>query len=190
MGEEISLRVWNRGNQASRASGSCEANEDPWNVVAQLPKLVRACTRCRYLPAVAGGRLYRSIVGCGDNLIGSEEATLGDTAAHHRDPGSMCVPVGGGGAYLRSLGLRREQGISAACRSHVDSDFRGLSDEYWQGILNGNLMSAVRLDRAFVPGRIERASGVVLHIGSDRATACPAWMLGRPPRRQGGARDV
>jgi NAD(P)-dependent dehydrogenase (short-subunit alcohol dehydrogenase family) len=48
----------------------------------------------------------------------------------------------------------------------VDSDFRGLSDEYWLGILNGNLMSAVRLDRAFVPGMIERTSGVVLHIGS------------------------
>jgi NAD(P)-dependent dehydrogenase (short-subunit alcohol dehydrogenase family) len=48
----------------------------------------------------------------------------------------------------------------------VESDFRGLSDEYWQDILNGNLMSAVRLDRAFVPGMIERASGVVLHIGS------------------------
>jgi NAD(P)-dependent dehydrogenase (short-subunit alcohol dehydrogenase family) len=48
----------------------------------------------------------------------------------------------------------------------VESDFRGLSDEFWQGILNGNLLSAVRLDRAFVPGMIERASGVVLHIGS------------------------
>jgi NAD(P)-dependent dehydrogenase (short-subunit alcohol dehydrogenase family) len=48
----------------------------------------------------------------------------------------------------------------------VDSDFRGLSDEFWQTILNGNLLSAVRLDRAFVPGMIERASGVVLHIGS------------------------
>jgi NAD(P)-dependent dehydrogenase (short-subunit alcohol dehydrogenase family) len=48
----------------------------------------------------------------------------------------------------------------------VESDFRGLSDEYWQGILNGNFLSAVRLDRAFVPGMIERASGVVLHIGS------------------------
>jgi NAD(P)-dependent dehydrogenase (short-subunit alcohol dehydrogenase family) len=48
----------------------------------------------------------------------------------------------------------------------VESDFRGLSDEYWQDILNGIFLSAVRLDRAFVPGMIERASGVVLHIGS------------------------
>jgi NAD(P)-dependent dehydrogenase (short-subunit alcohol dehydrogenase family) len=48
----------------------------------------------------------------------------------------------------------------------VESDFRGLSDEYWQDILSGCFMSAVRLDRAFVPGMIERASGVVLHIGS------------------------
>jgi NAD(P)-dependent dehydrogenase (short-subunit alcohol dehydrogenase family) len=44
--------------------------------------------------------------------------------------------------------------------------FEVLTDEDWQNILNINLMAAVRLDRAFVPGMIERASGVVIHVCS------------------------
>jgi NAD(P)-dependent dehydrogenase (short-subunit alcohol dehydrogenase family) len=41
-----------------------------------------------------------------------------------------------------------------------------LSDEDWQRILEVNLLAAVRLDRAFLPGMIERKSGVVIHISS------------------------
>ena len=44
--------------------------------------------------------------------------------------------------------------------------FEALSDEHWQNILNVNLLGAVRLDRAFIPGMIERKSGVVIHISS------------------------
>jgi NAD(P)-dependent dehydrogenase (short-subunit alcohol dehydrogenase family) len=44
--------------------------------------------------------------------------------------------------------------------------FEALSDAFWQNILDVNLMAAVRLDRAFIPGMIERKSGVVIHIGS------------------------
>jgi NAD(P)-dependent dehydrogenase (short-subunit alcohol dehydrogenase family) len=44
--------------------------------------------------------------------------------------------------------------------------FEVLSDEDWQSILEVNLLGAVRLDRAFIPGMIERKSGVVIHIGS------------------------
>jgi NAD(P)-dependent dehydrogenase (short-subunit alcohol dehydrogenase family) len=44
--------------------------------------------------------------------------------------------------------------------------FEALSDEDWQNILNVNLLAAVRLDRAFIPGMIERRSGVVIHISS------------------------
>jgi NAD(P)-dependent dehydrogenase (short-subunit alcohol dehydrogenase family) len=44
--------------------------------------------------------------------------------------------------------------------------FASLSDAVWQGILETNLLSAVRLDRAFVPGMMERKSGVVIHIGT------------------------
>ena len=44
--------------------------------------------------------------------------------------------------------------------------FEVLSDEDWQSILEVNLLAAVRLDRAFLPGMIERKSGVVIHISS------------------------
>jgi NAD(P)-dependent dehydrogenase (short-subunit alcohol dehydrogenase family) len=44
--------------------------------------------------------------------------------------------------------------------------FQALTDDDWQRALNVNLLAAVRLNRAFIPGMIERKSGVVLHISS------------------------
>ncbi len=44
--------------------------------------------------------------------------------------------------------------------------FEVLTDEFWQNILDVNLLAPVRLDRAFVPGMIARQRGVVIHIGS------------------------
>jgi len=44
--------------------------------------------------------------------------------------------------------------------------YKALSDDDWQKALNINLLASVRLDRAFLPGMIERKSGVILHISS------------------------
>ncbi|HWX33704.1 MAG TPA: SDR family oxidoreductase [Steroidobacteraceae bacterium] len=44
--------------------------------------------------------------------------------------------------------------------------FEVLTDEDWQNILNINLLAAVRLDRALLPGMLARKSGVVIHISS------------------------
>ena len=44
--------------------------------------------------------------------------------------------------------------------------FQVLTDEEWQNALNVNLMAAVRFDRNFLPGMLERRSGVILHIAS------------------------
>ena len=44
--------------------------------------------------------------------------------------------------------------------------FAALSDEDWARELDLNLMSAVRLDRALVPGMIARGKGVIVHTAS------------------------
>jgi NAD(P)-dependent dehydrogenase (short-subunit alcohol dehydrogenase family) len=44
--------------------------------------------------------------------------------------------------------------------------FAVLSDDEWNRELDLNLLAAVRIDRALVPGMIERRSGVVIHISS------------------------
>jgi NAD(P)-dependent dehydrogenase (short-subunit alcohol dehydrogenase family) len=44
--------------------------------------------------------------------------------------------------------------------------FQASNDDDWQQALNLNLFAAVRLDRALVPGMIERRNGVVIHVVS------------------------
>jgi NAD(P)-dependent dehydrogenase (short-subunit alcohol dehydrogenase family) len=44
--------------------------------------------------------------------------------------------------------------------------FSVLRDEDWQRALDANLFASVRLDRAFVPGMIDRRSGTIVHISS------------------------
>lgn len=41
-----------------------------------------------------------------------------------------------------------------------------LTDAMWDAALQANLMSAVRLDRAFLPAMVERRSGAIIHISS------------------------
>lgn len=45
-----------------------------------------------------------------------------------------------------------------------------LEDSHWQQALNDNLLTAVRLDRAFLPGMIEQRSGVIIHVASIQRT--------------------
>ena len=44
--------------------------------------------------------------------------------------------------------------------------FAALSDSEWDRELSLNLMAAVRLDRQFLPGMIDRGSGVIVHVTS------------------------
>jgi len=41
-----------------------------------------------------------------------------------------------------------------------------LDDAAWDAALQANLMSAVRVDRAFLPGMVERGAGAIVHITS------------------------
>jgi len=44
--------------------------------------------------------------------------------------------------------------------------FAALDDAAWQRALDLNLLAAVRLDRALVPGMVEQGSGVIVHVTS------------------------
>lgn len=52
--------------------------------------------------------------------------------------------------------------------------FSALSDEDWNDVLRVNLLAAVRLDRAFLPGMIEAGSGVIIHVSSTSGMF-PLW---------------
>ena len=41
-----------------------------------------------------------------------------------------------------------------------------LTDDDWMQVLNTNLLSAVRLDRAILPGMVEQRSGAIVHVSS------------------------
>jgi NAD(P)-dependent dehydrogenase (short-subunit alcohol dehydrogenase family) len=45
-----------------------------------------------------------------------------------------------------------------------------LNDLHWQQAINDNLFAAVRLDRAFIPGMLEKGSGIIIHIVSIQRT--------------------
>lgn len=44
--------------------------------------------------------------------------------------------------------------------------FAALTDEDWEATIRTNLLAPVRLDRGFLPGMLERGSGVIIHIAS------------------------
>ena len=54
--------------------------------------------------------------------------------------------------------------------------FSTLTDEHWENTLQVNLLAAIRLDRACLPGMLERKSGVIIHISSV-AGKYPLWDL-------------
>lgn len=47
--------------------------------------------------------------------------------------------------------------------------FAVLSDDDWSQSIQTNLLAAVRLDRGFLPGMLNRGGGVIIHIGSIQA---------------------
>jgi NAD(P)-dependent dehydrogenase (short-subunit alcohol dehydrogenase family) len=49
-------------------------------------------------------------------------------------------------------------------------DALALSDKDWENTFNLNLLSAVRLDRGFLPSMLEQGSGVIIHVSSIQRT--------------------
>lgn len=57
--------------------------------------------------------------------------------------------------------------------------FNVLTDEHWNNELQLNLMAAVRLDKALLPGMHEQNSGVIIHISSTSGMQ-PLWDVNMP----------
>ncbi|MDT5014785.1 MAG: hypothetical protein QOD39_945 [Mycobacterium sp.] len=53
----------------------------------------------------------------------------------------------------------------------ADGGAATLSDDDWQWTFDHNLFAAVRLDRAIIPGMVERGSGAIIHVTSIQRRA-------------------
>ena len=81
------------------------------------------------------------------------------------------VSTAQGAAAVAARALERLGGIDILVHNVGGSSapaggYAALTDEDWLRALEGNLLAAVRLDRALLPGMLQRGSGVIVHISS------------------------
>ena len=101
-------------------------------------------------------------------LAGARVVATARSAPAHAVDGVLFIPADiGTAAGAETVVSRLTAGAGGV--ETKPGGFESLSDADWQAIIDLNLMGPVRLDRAFVPGMIERGSGVVIHIGSVAA---------------------
>ncbi|HAL70788.1 MAG TPA: short-chain dehydrogenase [Verrucomicrobiales bacterium] len=122
----------------------------------------------------AGEAIVRRLASAGAVVITSARSAPEDTALPARFiPADLATPAG---VAEVSRVVRDEFGgvdiliHNLGGSSAPGGGFAALTDELWLDELNLNLLTAVRLDRALVPGMIERAKGVVIHISSIQRT--------------------
>jgi NAD(P)-dependent dehydrogenase (short-subunit alcohol dehydrogenase family) len=81
-----------------------------------------------------------------------------------------------GVAALAAEALNRLGGIDIAVHNvggsgQYEGGASALTDEDWQSALDANLLAAVRLDRAIIPGMVESGSGAIVHVTSIQRRA-------------------
>ena len=86
------------------------------------------------------------------------------------------VSTATGVAALAAEALDRLGGVDIAVHNvggsgQYEGGAASLTDEDWQSALDTNLLAAVRLDRAIIPGMVERGSGAIVHITSIQRRA-------------------
>lgn len=60
---------------------------------------------------------------------------------------------------------------------YESKDFGDITDADWQRMFNVNVMSGVRLSRAYLPGMLERDNGRIIFISSESALSTPVDMI-------------
>jgi NAD(P)-dependent dehydrogenase (short-subunit alcohol dehydrogenase family) len=97
----------------------------------------------------------------GQHFIAGDLSDAGETARVadqiHQQFGAIDILINNVGANLAPAG-----------------GFSVLTDAHWEQALQVNLLSAVRLDRAFLPGMIAKKNGVIIHISSTSGMF-PLW---------------
>ena len=86
------------------------------------------------------------------------------------------VATADGVAALAAEALGRLGAIDIAVHNvggsgQYDGGAATLTDEDWQFALDTNLLAAVRLDRAIIPGMVDRGTGAIVHITSIQRRA-------------------
>jgi NAD(P)-dependent dehydrogenase (short-subunit alcohol dehydrogenase family) len=86
------------------------------------------------------------------------------------------VSTADGVAELAAEALRRLGAVDILVHNvggsgQYEGGAASLIDEDWQTALDANLLAAVRLDRAIIPGMVERGSGAIVHITSIQRRA-------------------
>jgi NAD(P)-dependent dehydrogenase (short-subunit alcohol dehydrogenase family) len=86
------------------------------------------------------------------------------------------VATADGVAALADEALRRLGKIDIAIHNvggsgQSDGGAASLTDDDWRFALDTNLLAAVRLDRAIIPGMVDRASGAIVHVTSIQRRA-------------------
>ena len=86
------------------------------------------------------------------------------------------VATADGVAALADEALRRLGKIDIAIHNvggsgQYDGGAASLTDDDWQFALDTNLLAAVRLDRAIVPGMVDRGTGAIVHVTSIQRRA-------------------
>jgi NAD(P)-dependent dehydrogenase (short-subunit alcohol dehydrogenase family) len=86
------------------------------------------------------------------------------------------VSTADGVATLGVEALERLGGVDIVVHNvggsgQYDGGAAALTDEDWQSALDANLLAAVRLDRAIIPGMVTRGSGAIVHITSIQRRA-------------------
>lgn len=122
---------------------------------------------------------------------GAEVVVNGRTAARVRDAVAH-VQRAAAGAKVR--GIAADLATAAGCNAlvaelpHVDilvnnlgvfeaMSFESIDDEGWLAIFQANVMSGVRLSRAYLPKMLSKNAGRVIFISSESAVQIPAEMI-------------
>jgi NAD(P)-dependent dehydrogenase (short-subunit alcohol dehydrogenase family) len=124
-----------------------------------------------------------AVEGANTLITGRDQARLDDAVADLRTSGD--VQVGGVLADAATA-----EGAAAIVRTaasvdilvnnlgiYESKDFADITDADWARLFDVNVMSGVRLARAYLPGMLERNRGRIIFIASEAGLAIPADMI-------------